>query len=388
MFHLPSKPKLTGYIAISVGGLQLSVEEKKLLTAGAVIAVVLFSRNFENPIQLKGLVNDIRQQKHNCLIFVDHEGQNLSSSCREGVWRFDDKVNFPPPPSHHQIGMMYQMDAEQGKRQAFSAGRIIGLQLVDYGIIPLGPVLCVDPQALQPPYPRKNKSSLHPTVLDGVDVEAGVGSRKRKASSCVDFGSWVISGLGRGFSSNSQDVQILADYWTQGVISAGLLPVGKHFPCHGWADGDTHDGVAKDVRCIEDILGQLDIVWRPFFANKQLSVVMTNHVIYPNSGDPVRPAGLSAYWMQEVLRKRLGFTGVTISDCFSMGAMDKLNLISSIVNASNNGCDIVLVCNKDADYYEALLNDVEHSPEPAVVERVTCLQGHLNLLAPSQEITP
>ena len=92
--------------------------------------------------------------------------------------------------------------------------------------------------------------------------------------------------------------------------------VGKHFPGHGFAlDADTHHDVARDDRPLSEILRK-DIA--PYRAAIQagLAGVMPAHVIY--SAVRCRARGYSKYWLQEVLRGKLGFDGLIFSDDLSM----------------------------------------------------------------------
>jgi beta-N-acetylhexosaminidase len=140
-----------------------------------------------------------------------------------------------------------------------------------------------------------------------------------------------------------------------------MAAVGKHFPGHGFAKADTHHGVARDERPPNEILKKDIAPYRPA-VQAGLSGVMPAHVIYTQC-DP-EPAGYSRYWLQEILRGRLGFQGLVFSDDLSMaGASTAGGPPERARAALAAGCDMVLLCN-DPEGQNVLLESLKDVQPP------------------------
>ena len=119
--------------------------------------------------------------------------------------------------------------------------------------------------------------------------------------------------------------------------------VGKHFPGHGYVRADSHHEVPVDDRDLATIEAN-DLAPYRALIGAGLAGVMPAHVIYPRV-DP-KPAGFSRFWLQEILRARLGFDGIVFSDDLSMeGASVAGGIVERGRAALEAGCDMVLVCN-------------------------------------------
>jgi beta-N-acetylhexosaminidase len=132
-----------------------------------------------------------------------------------------------------------------------------------------------------------------------------------------------------------------------GLMAAGVQPVGKHAPGHGRALVDSHLALprvhAADLR--PDLL--------PFALNTHLPWLMTAHIVYA-AWDPHRPATLSPAVAQGIVRDRLGFRGVLVSDDLAMGALSGTPA-ERAVQALAAGCDLALYCAGEPEPTAALL---------------------------------
>jgi beta-N-acetylhexosaminidase len=154
----------------------------------------------------------------------------------------------------------------------------------------------------------------------------------------LDRGSRVIGD--RSMSAEPAVVADLGAHYIAGMKDAGMRCCGKHFPGHGSVEADSHDEVVVDDR---DAAG-LDEDLAPFAELAgRLDSVMMAHVCYP-ARDP-EPAGYSRAWVIDILRERLGFGGVVISDDLDMAGAGPAGALSERVSKSlAAGCDAVLVC--------------------------------------------
>jgi beta-N-acetylhexosaminidase len=96
-----------------------------------------------------------------------------------------------------------------------------------------------------------------------------------------------------------------------------------------------------------------------------MPMVMVAHARYPLTADPRRPATVSKFWMQAVLRKRIGYRGIVVSDDLEMGGVTTFMPIAEAAVATvRMGADLALICHHPEPIlqtYEALLHEAERS---------------------------
>jgi beta-N-acetylhexosaminidase len=121
---------------------------------------------------------------------------------------------------------------------------------------------------------------------------------------------------------------------------AGVFPVVKHFPGHGWVKEDSHAVLPVDSRRL-DQLRRRDLV--PFEAAFAAGApaAMTAHVLYPKI-DPDFPASLSRQITTGLLQDDLGFDGLVVTDALGMGALRGRSLGQRAVRAVVAGADMVV----------------------------------------------
>lgn len=309
-----------GRVMVDIAGFELTRHERQRLEHPACAGVILFSRNYDNREQLRRLCEQIKSVRDPALLIaVDQEGGR--------VQRFRKQFTVLPPM--RTIGSVWETDREQGVKLAHDAAVVIASELASCGI----------------------DFSFAP-VLD------------------VDHGRSTVIG-DRAFHSSADAVIELGGAFVQGLRECGMSAVGKHFPGHGAVSGDTHHDIAIDHRTLEQI--EKDDL-RPFAAlcKRGLAAVMPAHVIYDKLD--THPAGFSKFWLQEVLRKRLGFEGAVFSDDLSMRAASVAGDAPARVRAAfEAGCDIALVCNAPADA-EAVLQAMADTASAWDSARVLALQ--------------
>ncbi|QSR35066.1 beta-N-acetylhexosaminidase [Marinobacterium iners] len=276
---------------LDIEGTALNAVETEQIKSPQVGGLILFSRNYDNPDQLKSLMTSIRALRADLLVAVDQEGGRVQRF-REGFTR------LPPMAA---LGRRWLQNPHHAIACAHELGWLMATELRRFDI----------------------DISFAP-VLD------------------LDWGQSSVIG-DRAFGADPEVVIQLAGGVMAGMHEAGMAATGKHFPGHGWVQADSHLELPIDERSMAEIEEQ-DL--RPFDAliRRGLDGVMPAHVVYSQVCSA--PAGFSSYWLQQVLRQRLHFDGVIFSDDLSMeGASQAGSYAERCDRALAAGCDMVLVCN-------------------------------------------
>ncbi|WP_235027164.1 beta-N-acetylhexosaminidase [Cognatazoarcus halotolerans] len=320
--------RLPGPVMLDVAGLRMTSEEKEILRHPLVGGVILFSRNFESPEQLAALTAEIHAQRSpELVIAVDQEGGR--------VQRF--RNGFTRLPAMRRFGELWQEHPGRAVQAARETGFLLAAELRACGV----------------------DLSFTP-VLD------------------LDYGVSKVIG-DRAFHRDPRIAAPLAEALAEGLAEAGMGCVGKHFPGHGYVCADSHVEVPTDERDFESIWTE-DL--QPYRARigERLSGVMPAHVTY-RAVDP-SPAGFSRFWLQDVLRGRLGFKGVIFSDDLTMeGATVAGDIVARASAAHEAGCDMVLVCNRP-DLAVQLLDGWHPTVDPMSRRRITQLREPAHHAAP------
>lgn len=276
-----------GPLMIDVAGLELTDLDRERLCHPLVGGIILFSRNYRDPEQLKHLTAEIRALRSPRLpIAIDHEGGRVQR-CREGFTRL---------PPMRRLGELWEKDQKAAQAAAQEIGYVLAAELRARGV----------------------DMSFTP-VLD------------------LDWGGSTVIG-DRAFHSDPLVVSRLAGALVEGLRTAGMVACGKHFPGHGWVTADSHVAIPVDQRS----LGELARDMEPY-RQLALDAVMPAHVIYPQIDS--RPAGFSPVWLKK-LREEFAFDGVIFSDDLSMeGASVAGDIVDRANAAWGAGCDMLLVCN-------------------------------------------
>ena len=299
-------------------GPALTDDDRRRLRHPATGGVILFAHNYENPEQLLALTDEIAGLRDPELpVGVDHEGGR--------VQRF--ALGFTAIPPMRRLGVLWDRDREAARRAARAVGTVIAAELGAHGV----------------------DFSFTP-VLD------------------LDYGASAVIGH-RAFHYDPNAVGALAAQLIEGLAGGGMAAVGKHFPGHGFAAADSHVAVPRDERPAQAIFRK-DLVPYQAAIKAGLAAVMPAHVIYPQANPD--PAGYSSYWLQEVLRGKLGFDGLIYSDDLSMeGAAIAGGIAERARAALGAGCDQVLLCQKPKEQ-DLLLEALADTPlaAPERVERM------------------
>jgi beta-N-acetylhexosaminidase len=282
---------------VGVSGLSLTPDEATLFATHPPLGVILFGRNVADPSQLAALIAAIRVVLPGALLMVDQEGGRVAR-LRPPHWQA-----HPPAAA---IGALHGANAAAGLRAAWITGALIGHDCAAAGFdVACAPVLDL----------------RHPGMTDAIGD--------------------------RAFGTDPEAVAALGRAMAEGLLAAGIQPVGKHAPGHGRAVVDSHQAMP----CID--AADLDADFLPFIRNADLPWMMTAHLLY-EALDQTHPATLSPGIIATVIRGRIGFDGVLVSDDLAMGALTGPPAERALACLAA-GCDVALYCAGVFDHTEAVL---------------------------------
>jgi beta-N-acetylhexosaminidase len=149
----------------------------------------------------------------------------------------------------------------------------------------------------------------------------------------------------------------------RGMAAQGVVGCCKHFPGLGGGTRDSHLET-PEIRRTWHELWQEDL--EPYRAlSAEMPMVMVNHAAYPQTADKKRPASVSNFWIQTVLRKRIGYRGIILSDDLEMGGVVKFMPIEEGgIETVRVGSELLLICHHAEPIlrvYEALIAEGERS---------------------------
>ena len=135
----------------------------------------------------------------------------------------------------------------------------------------------------------------------------------------------------------------LALAWAEGLMETGVSACGKHFPGHGDTMLDSHKALPR-VEHPKERIENVELAPFRMAAASNIPMIMTAHVMYP-ALDPERPATLSRTILGDILRRRLGFNGLVVSDDLEMAGARAFGDVPELaVQTIVSGADLVLVC--------------------------------------------
>jgi beta-N-acetylhexosaminidase len=307
-------------VIFGLSGTELTKEEKKFFKEVNPFGFILFSRNCENPDQVKKLTQSLQKcMGRDVPVLIDEEGGRVSR-LQEPGWT--DKR-----PAAKSFGDVFLRDFSKGVGETVSNTQSISDDLKDIGVnVNCAPVL---------------------DVLYS-DTHNSIGDRafSTKPDMCGSLGAAVC----RTYLQNK------------------IIPVIKHLPGQGRATSDAHNELPV-VDATSDELEKSD--YKPFMniLAKTFSEAvwgMVGHVVYKEL-DEHAPASCSRPVIYDVIRKKIGFKGLLISDDISMGALESYG--EAYVRARTvlrAGCDIALHCNGDLEEMKSVAKRASKMNEKSV----------------------
>ena len=276
-------------LIISIKGIKLSKREKLLISKEKPWGIILFKRNLKSVSQIKNLTKDIKllAKDKKFPIIIDEEGENVS--------RLKDIINHNI--SAKFFGNLYKKDKDISKKILKQYIKSLCQLMRDLDInINTIPVLDIL---------RKNTNKI-------------IGNRS--------------------FSNNKIIVKNLGLHTIKYLHLNKILGIIKHIPGHGATTVDSH----KKTPTVNLSFKKLDEIDFFPFKSSNGKLAMTAHIIYSNI-DKKNVATQSKKVIHDIIRKKIGFKGILISDDISMRAL-KGDLVTNARKSISAGCNIVLYC--------------------------------------------
>ena len=268
-----------------IRSLCLSKDEKKSLQKLKISGVILFKRNIESLKQLFELCREIHSLKPAPLIALDREGGPVD--------RLKHLPEFPPWPAPEKVATVCSL--EEIKKTGYYMGREMKALGMSVNFAP-----CVDVPSVENPLFK-----------------------------------------GRLLGTDYQNITQNALAYLQGLHKAGIAACAKHFPGHGAVKEDSHLELPVDNREFTDLKEDLLPFQRMITGG--VDMIMSAHLLYPKV-DPRRPVTLSRIFLRKLLRNKMGFPGLIISDDLDMKALKKYSSTRVMFYALKGGVDILLKC--------------------------------------------
>lgn len=273
-----------------LSGLTLTAEEHAFFADADPAGYILFGRNVESREQVRALTDALRaiHGRERTFICIDQEGGRVARM-KPPVW-----AAYPPGAAFDRLYDIAPISAIEAVRANTHA---LGLDLAEVGIS----VDCLPLLDVRVP-------GAHDVIGD------------------------------RAYGSEPMRVAALGRAALEGLADAGIAGTIKHMPGHGRAAVDSH----KELPTVTAGEAELETDLMPFRRLAHAAMAMTGHVRF-TAWDEVNPATLSPFVIGEVIRKRIGFGGLLLTDDLDMEALGG-PVPERAARAIAAGCDIALNC--------------------------------------------
>jgi beta-N-acetylhexosaminidase len=284
-------------IFFGISGPALSADEISFFQEVRPAGYILFARNIVSREQVRALTDQLRalnsqnDSQNDLPILIDQEGGRVA--------RLRPPLT-PEFPSARMFGSLYRRDVLAALEATRANAALIAHDLRDLGInVNCLPVLDVP------------VAGAHDVIGD------------------------------RAYGMNVDMVTALGAATLSGLHSGGVVSVIKHIPGHGRAQVDSH----ADRPIVQASAEELAQDIAPFAGLSSAPMAMVSHVVY-TAYDADRPASQSPIIIADIIRKRIGFDGLLMTDDIAMKALSG-DFSTRAAAAIAAGCDIVLHCSGD-----------------------------------------
>ena len=165
----------------------------------------------------------------------------------------------------------------------------------------------------------------------------------------------------RVFSADPKETILYAREFLAGLHSARVIGAAKHFPGLGEANLDTHHELPSVKKSFQKLWSEDLVPYRVM--RRELPMVLVGHANYPTVTRDGAPASLSKKWVTQVLRQKIAYRGLVVSDDLEMGGVLNAGPIEqAAVQHIRAGGDLCLICHKEDGIlrsYEAIIREAE-----------------------------
>ncbi len=280
--------KIGQMILAGISGTTMDANTKKLVNQFHIGGIIFYKNNFNTPAQTIQLVNQLKTENSSRLplfLSTDQEGGRVTR-LPGGLTNF---------PTNEQIGKV------NNREFSYKIGTLLGRELKEFGLnLDFAPVLDI------------NSNPNNPVIGD------------------------------RSFGNNLEIVSELGIQTMKGIQSQNVIPTIKHFPGHGDTSVDSHLDLPIVNKSLKE-LKELELIPFERAIDDGADVVMVAHILLPKL-DKTNPASMSKAIMTDLLRNKLSFNGVIITDDMTMGSItEHFDIGKAAVESVKAGSDIILV---------------------------------------------
>jgi beta-N-acetylhexosaminidase len=273
-----------------LSGLTLTADERAFFRESDPAGHILFGRNIDTPAQVRALTDALRaiHGRDRLLVSVDQEGGRVARM---------RPPHFSAFPAGAAFDALYEIAPSSAIAAARANAQAMGIELAEAGIT-------VD---YHPPLDVRQPGA-HDVIGD------------------------------RAFGSEPLRVAALGRATLEGLALAGVAGCIKHMPGHGRSMCDTH----KEMPVVTASEVELETDLAPFRALKDAPIGMTGHLVF-TAWDSEHPATQSPAVIREVIRGKIGFAGLLLTDDLDMEALSG-SVPERAESAVKAGCDLALNC--------------------------------------------
>lgn len=304
--------KVGQLVIAGIDGYEIDAGARELVDEYHVGGFILLKKNVRDADQMLSLINSLKETnagyKIPLFLSIDEEGGRISRMPEE----------FSQIPTSKKIG------DQNNSELAYRIGRILGEELKLFGLnMNFAPVLDI------------NSNPDNPVIGD------------------------------RAFGNNADIVTKLGIETMKGLQAENIISAVKHFPGHGDTSVDSHVGLPT-VNNDLDRLESIELLPFSEAIKNKVDVVMIAHILLPKI-DADHPSTFSKTIISDILRKKLNFDGVVITDDMTMGAItNNYDIGEASVKSINAGSDIILVCH-DYEKEKAVLQSLQNAAKTGAI---------------------